>query len=264
MISIDKYAYMSKLKRADPMPKLLFTLLTLGVCLWANSIAVALLVLLLMGGLTVCRGGTPFAVFFRLMLIPFSFLMIGVVTIAVNISADREIFLFSLSVFETNLGVTKIGIDSAARLFFKALGAVSCLYFLSLSTPLVDLMLALRRLKVPALFLELMGLVYRFIFVLLETADTMVIAQHSRLGYAGLAAGYRSLGTLAATLFIRSYKRGEALYTALEARGYSGELNVLEERFSTSWTAYLLLVGLNVIIILGTLFFRDQVGGLLF
>jgi cobalt/nickel transport system permease protein len=264
MLNIDKYAYMSKLKESDPMPKLVFTLLTLGVCLWANSIAVALLVMLVMGGLTVCRGGTPHAVLIKLMLIPFSFLIIGVITIAVNVSDNSQIFLFSLPVFDTNLGVTQIGLVTAARLFFKALGAVSCLYFLSLSTPLVDLMLALRRLRVPALFLELMGLVYRFIFVLLETADTMVIAQRSRLGYAGLAAGYRSLGTLAATLFIRSYKRGEALYTALEARGYSGELNVLEERFSTSWTAYLAPVGLNLIIILGTLFFRDQMGGLLF
>jgi cobalt/nickel transport system permease protein len=264
MLNIDKYAYMSKLKQADPMLKLVFTLLTIGVCLWANSIMVALLIMLVMGGLTVCRGGTPLAILTKLMLIPFSFLIIGVITIAINISADRDIFLFSLSVFETNLGVTQLGLATAARLFFKALGAASCLYFLALSTPMLDLLLALRRLKVPALFLELMGLVYRFIFVLLETAATMVIAQHSRLGYAGLAAGYRSLGAMAATLFIRSYKRGEALYTALEARGYNGELNVLEERFPTSWVAYLAPVGLNLVIILGTLFFRDQTGGLLF
>ncbi|MDW7729927.1 MAG: cobalt ECF transporter T component CbiQ [Bacillota bacterium] len=264
MLNIDKYAYMSKLKQSDPMPKLVFTLLTLGVCLWANSILVGLLIVLLMGGLTVYRGGTPLVVLFKLMLIPFSFLMIGVITIALNISANRETFLFALPVFETNLGVTLVGLNTASRLFFKALGAVSCLYFLSLSTPLVDLLLALRRLKVPVLFLELMGLVYRFIFVLLETANTMVIAQHSRLGYAGLAAGYRSLGTLAATLFIRSYKRGEALYTALEARGYNGELNVLEESFATSWAAYLAPMSLNAIIILGTLFFRGQLGGLLF
>lgn len=249
MISIDKYAYMSKLKKTAPMKKLVFSLLTLGVCLWADSAVTAVLILLTMSWLTVCKGGIPPAAFMRLMLLPVSFLFIGVFTVAVSISGDESVFLLSVSAFGTNIGVAQAGLQSAARLFFKALGAVSCMYYLSLNTPVVDLLAALRRLRVPKLIIEIMGLMYRFIFILLGTADTIFTAQNSRLGYANLSSGYRSLGSLAAALFLRSYKRSEVLYTALEARGYDGELNVLEERYETRWTEYIGPVATNMVFI---------------
>jgi cobalt/nickel transport system permease protein len=263
MINIDKYAYMSKLRQTAPLKKLLFALMTLGVCLWANSIAISLLVLLLMGWVTVYKGGTPFALFLKLMMVPLSFLVIGVLTIGINFSDNQGAFLYSIPVFGTHMGVSQTGLQNAARLFFKALGAVSCLYYLSLSTPMVDLLAVLRRLKTPKLLVELMGLVYRFIFVLLETADTMFTAQNSRLGYASLSSAYRSLAALASTLFIRSYKRSDELYTALEARGYDGELNVLEEPFQTHRKEYIAPVAINLFLILTTLFLRRFAGGLL-
>jgi cobalt/nickel transport system permease protein len=85
---------------------------------------------------------------------------------------------------------------------------------------------------------ELMSLIYRFIFVLLETADTMFTAQSSRLGYVDLKTSYRSLGALVSTLFVRAYKRSTDLYTSLESRGYDGDLNVLEEPFQKNHTLY--------------------------
>lgn len=249
MNNIDKYAYVSRLKRMDSMQKLFFSLLTLGVCIWANSIVISLLIILIMGWITVCKGGIPFALFMRLMLVPMSFLVIGVLTIIINVSDSRSSFVFSVHILKNYVGVSSIGVQNAARLFFKALGAVSCMYYLSLNTPIVDLLSALRRLRIPKLFIELMGLIYRFSFVLLETADIMITAQNSRLGYSSLSSGYHSLGALVSTLFIRSYKRSNELYTALEARGYDGELNVLEEPFETRWTAYVAPVGINLLLI---------------
>ena len=180
-----------------------------------------------------------------------------------NISESQSAFLFSLPIAGSNIGVSIIGLQNAIKLFFKALGAVSCLYFLSLNTPMVDLLAVLRKLRVPKLMVELMGLIYRFIFVFLETADNMFIAQNSRLGYSSLSSGYRSLGVLASTLFARAYKHSDDIYTALEARGYDGELNVLEEKFEIYWTAYITPVAINLLLILTTLFLRHYVGGIL-
>lgn len=263
MISIDKYAYNSKLKSKDPLLKLLFALLTIGVCLWANSISISIVVILIMSGVTVYQGGTPASLFLKLLLLPAPFLVIGVLTIAVEFSTKPDIFIISVSLSGLHIGIAKAGIVNAARLFFKALGAVSCLYYLSLSTPMVDLLGVLRRLKVPKLMLDLMGLIYRFIFVLLDTASAMITAQSSRLGFSSLSAGYRSLAAVATTLFIRAYKRSDELYTALEARGYDGELNVLEERFETRWTEYIMPISLNLSLIMAALFFRRFMGGLL-
>ncbi len=253
MISIDKYAYSSKLKHTDPLQKVTFALLTLAVCLWADNLIISVAVIFIMGGMTVSRGGTPLRFYIKLLLLPVSFLIIGVSTVAVNISEQPESLLAAIPVAGIWIGVSNEGLQEAIKLFFKALGAVSCLYFLSLSTPMVDLLAALRRLRMPKLLVELMGLVYRFIFVLLETADTIYNAQNCRMGYSSLTAGYRSLGSLISMLFIKSYKRSDELYTALEARGYEGELNVLEETYEKHWKGYVLAVTINVILVLSSI-----------
>jgi len=261
MISIDNYAYQSKLKQVDPLVKLFFTLLTIFVCFWADSVAVALIVILTTSSLTVIRGKIPALVFIKLLLLPFSFLVLAVITIIFNLADSRDPFLFSLPVFGYYLGVTESGVFLAARLFSKALAAVSCLYFLSLSTPLLDLLTALRRLKLPNLLIELMALGYRFVFILLETAEKMLTAQQSRIGYSNLRAGYRSLGALGASLFVRSYRRGAALYTALESRSYNGELHVLENQYATSRAAYLLPIGFNLALVAATFLLKFSGGG---
>lgn len=250
MISIDKLAYASKLKRQNPLEKLFFALLTLGVCLGTNSLAVSMAVIFIMAWVTVRRGGTPLSLFLKLLLIPMIFLIIGVSAIAVEIKNDPQHFIVAIPVFDQFLGVAQTGILTSLKLFFKSLGAVSCLYYLALNTPLVDILMVLRKLRCPKLLVELMNLVYRFIFVLLATAGTMYTAQNSRLGYAGLAAGYRSMGVLVSTLFIRAYRHSDELYTAMEARGYDGEINVLEEALPYSWKGFFPAIGINLLLIM--------------
>jgi cobalt/nickel transport system permease protein len=235
------------------MQKFVFALLTLGVCLWADTLAVSIAVFLIMGWITIRSGGTPLSVFVKLLFVPMAFLVIGILTIAINVASSPEVFFFSLPIAGSWIGLSKLGMIKAGHLFLRVLGSVSCLYFLSLSTPMVDLLTVFRRLKVPKLIVEMMGLVYRFIFVLLDTADTMFTAQNSRLGYIDLSTGYRSLGTLASTLFIRSYKRSNDLFTSLEARGYDGDLNVLEEPFEKCRKMYIVTVVLNTILVFVTL-----------
>jgi cobalt/nickel transport system permease protein len=232
------------------MEKMFFSMLTLGVCLWANNILISALIILMMAWITVKKGGTPFSVFLKLMLLPISFLLLGVFTIACGISSRNGQFLISVSIFNFNIGIYKAGILIATKLFFKALASAACLYYLSLSTPMVDILSALRKLKCPELMIELMGLIYRFIFVFLETANTMLIAQDSRLGYSNISSSYRSLGALISTLFLKTYKKSEDLYTALEARGYEGELNVIERTFNNSFNGYFIPVIINVLLII--------------
>ena len=263
MISIDKYAYRSKLKAVDPMQKVVFALLTLGVCLWADDLIISVAVIFIMGGMTVLKGGTPLRFFIKLMLVPMSFLFIGVLTVAVKMSQRPEGFLASIAVGGAWIGFSYTGLSEALSLFLKALGAVSCLYFLSLSTPVVDLLAALRRLRLPKLLVELMGLVYRFIFVLIDTADTIYNAQNCRLGYSSLTTGYRSLGSLVSVLFIRAYRRSDELYTALESRGYEGEFNVLEETYVSHRTGYVLAITVNALLVLFAVILRQIKGGAL-
>ena len=249
MINIDKYAYTSKLKDGDPMEKLAFALVTLCVCLWANSIIISLTVLLIMTWSTIYQGGIPGTFYFKLLLIPMGFLILGVLAIAIEITPQPLELLGSIYFYNIYIGVSKAGLFSATQLFFRALGAVSCLYYLSLNTPMIDVMSALRKLRCPKLLIEMMSLIYRFIFIFITTAETMLIAQSSRLGYSGILLGYRSLGTLISSIFIRSYQQADKIYTSLESRGYDGELNVLEQHRRYSLIGYLKVLGINAFLV---------------
>ena len=115
------------------------------------------------------------------------------------------------------------------QLIVTAMASVSCLYFLSLNTTMTDILSVLRRLHCPALLTELMLLIYRYIFVLLDVAYYISTSQNSRLGHKDLRTSIHSFAGLVQALFIRAMKRSRSLYDAMEARCYDGEILVLEE-----------------------------------
>lgn len=249
MIHIDRYAYLSKLKSVDPRQKMAFALTTLLTCIVLNNPWVSAVVILAMMGYTVQKGGVPLSFFIKLMLLPITFLMIGILSILINLYGTPEGLLFALPVGEHWLGISPHSLSIAVNLFFKALGATACLYALSLTTPMVALLSALRKLGLPLLITDLMGLIYRFIFVLLDTSAAIMTAQHARLGYGSASTAYRSFGTMLTMLLVRALKRSDDLYTALESRGYQGDLTVLEENYTHSPSLTITTVLLNVALV---------------
>jgi len=247
VFAIDQYAYSNRLRHVHPGEKFAFALVTMLICLAASSPAAPLAVLLVMSGAVLLLAGIPWRFYLKLLTLPLSFLIIGVLTVAVSISfAPSPAPMFGLTLGKITIGFTAAGWHAAALLLVKSLGAVSCLYFLSLTTPVVEIVSLLRRLYVPALFVELMGLIYRFIFVIMETAEKMYIAQSSRWGYASVRTAYTSLGLLAANLFGKSYHRSQALFIGLQSRCYSGELHVLENPRTVSRVNLLLIAAADL------------------
>ena len=120
-------------------------------------------------------------------------------------------------------------LSAAACMAATALAGVSCLYFLALSTPLSELLLFLKGLHLPALIIELMMLIYRFIFLLLDCAGKISVAQRSRLGNRDFHTSLSSFASLVSCLFIQSVRRSGILYDAMEARCYDGNFSVLRE-----------------------------------
>ena len=138
-----------------------------------------------------------------------------------------EVFAVSVGAWYVTAG--KETIDYGIRVFFTAMASVSCMYFLACNTTMTDLLTLFRRMKCPPVLVELMLLIYRFIFVLLDCAHAISTAQQSRLGYRDYKTSIQSFGGLASHLFICSIKRSERLYDAMEARGYDGTIQVLDE-----------------------------------
>ena len=92
-----------------------------------------------------------------------------------------------------------------------------------------DILEVLGKLHCPGLLIELMLLIYRFIFILLNTASAITTSQNCRLGNKDYRTSLMSFGLLGSVLMMRAISRSNKLYDAMEARCYDGRIQVLSE-----------------------------------
>jgi cobalt/nickel transport system permease protein len=241
MIGIDKLAYKSRLAHVKAGTKLLFALTVMAICLFFNSILVSALTVLLMPAATLFMGGCRPVRYLRLLTVPLAFLITGTLTIMVSSVADPAAALISVRLFGSLYGISADTLTDGIHILLKAFGAVTCLYFFSLNTPMNAFLSLLRR-KVPGLLASLMELIYRFIFVIWEEAGKIHTAQASRLGYDGFMHSMRSLGDLVTSVFFRAFRRVDRVNTALESRGFDGSFELLAEQEETSMPLTVLTV----------------------
>lgn len=260
MIVVDKLCYTSKLRYVNPNEKFFFAVLTLIFVIVSRSAAMGIGVLVLNSLLTVRKGGITAAEYRRLMMIPLAFLVMSTIAIVVNFSPE-PLDAFSIRVGSTYITGSFAGIERAVRLIITAMSAVSCLYFLSLNTTMTDILTVLNGLKCPALLSELMLLIYRYIFVLLDTAYYITVAQNARLGNVNLKARVKSFTALVQTLFIRSIKRSGALYDAMEARCYDGKIRVLRENRPVNRKNITVIIIFELILLVWTISIRTGILG---
>ena len=249
MLKIDQYAYTNKLSGIHPIEKIMMAGLTMLICLIFASPLVSLLVLFIMTAATVMLAEVPGRFFGKMMMVPLLFLVVGVITVAVTITRDSVSLLWGVKIGSCMMGVTLDGLYKAGELFLRSLGAVSCLYFLSLTTPMSEILSVLGKLKLHPLLIELMSITYRYIFVLLETADQIYIAQASRWGYATWKTAYSSLGQLLSNLFSKSFYNSKMLYMTLSSRCYTGQLQVLDSPYVLSVKNLCLIGAVNFILV---------------
>lgn len=241
---IDKLAYSSQLRNESPFLKSFFAVGTLLLCVGARSYVISAITLLCMGCLTVCRSRTSLSHYIKLMAAPLVFLALGTVAIAVNFTT-QPMDLFSLPIGDHYLAVSCASALYALRLVAVSLASVSCLYFLTLTTPLMDLLAVLARLHCPWLLIELMLLIYRYLFVLLDLASAILTAQKCRLSNQNLSTSIRSMGQMLAVLLVRALSKSGQLFDAMESRCYDGRLRVLmdtQKSRPAQWAAVILFL----------------------
>ena len=256
MINIDSYAYNNNLITVHPVEKSLFAMITMVVCLQSPTVITPLIVLMLMAVGIIFVAGIPVRVFIRLLFVPFSFLLISVLTIAFSISTTPSGFWLAQTINGLTIGIHYPDLITAVHLFFKSLGSVACLYFLALTTPITEIIAVLNKLRVPVIITELMVLIYRFIFVFMETAISINRAQSSRLGYVTMKSSFRSMSCLFSALLGKVFVKSQELYNAMAARCYTGEIRVLTKEHPISYRNYIIIVGLEIPLILLNLHWR--------
>jgi cobalt/nickel transport system permease protein len=234
---IDRHAYNNRLRAVGPVYKVSLVGLTLILCLVLNNIAVGLLAILWMFCLAVLAARIPVRVFVSVLVAEGTFLALTTVGVALSVTVKDPSGVTEWAWragplwLSSSAGRTHLAITLVAR----ALGCTSAMNFLALTTPLVDLIELARRLHVPPVLVDMMTVIYRFIFVLLDSLEQMRTAQESRMGYASFRRGMSSVALLATRLFVETYQRSQRLQTALESRGYVDELRVLPTAYQGDW-----------------------------
>ena len=199
---IDKIAYLSKLRMVNPKWKVIFSIVCLLICVCINSIVVSILVLATMVILLIYVSKTNIKDVIHLFIIPLSFVVLGVLAIIIEFASSNETMIFSLKLGTFFIGATKTSLFKGLSVFLKCISAVSCMYFLSLTTPMIELFSVMRKTHIPVYIIEIMELIYRYIFVLMDCVQKIHTAQASRQGYNNLKNSYFSTCSLITNIFI--------------------------------------------------------------
>ena len=167
--------------------------------------------------------------------------------------------LLTIPIGSLSLTITSTGVERLLSIMFKSWVSLQVAIVFAAATPFPDMLLAMRAVKIPRLLVSLFGLMWRYMFVMVDEAIRLMRARASRSGAidrpgrnpaAAIVWRAKVTGGMAGNLFIRSIDRGDRIYDAMAARGYDGEVRSfpLPPISSVSWIT--LLGGLAVLIVL--------------
>ncbi|AKT52740.1 cobalt ABC transporter permease [Arsenicicoccus sp. oral taxon 190] len=157
---------------------------------------------------------------------PLAFIVVSGLSVAVSVEGGSA----GPTAGWARLGPLVVTPDSAAAalgLTAHAVAGTLAVLVLASTTPMVDLLTAMRRLRVPDACVEVASLTYRLLFVLMEAVHAIRESQRGRLGYQGWRSSLRSAGMLTAAVLTRSWERARRLEEGLAGRGYESALRTL-------------------------------------
>ncbi|WP_407354963.1 cobalt ECF transporter T component CbiQ [Methanolobus sp. WCC5] len=253
---LDDYAILSPLRSRNNWLKLAIVAFGILVGVSSSSPLVPFTIALCMSFATIYFGKIPVKFYFQILSVPAGFVLVSIIVIAFFFGEGVNFFSFDF--FGYTLGVNPEGLNMALLILARTLGGMSCLFFLSLTTPVIELFAVLKKAKLPDSFVEIAMMMYRYIFVFLDVAMGVKYAQTVRLGYRDFRTSFRSMVMLGTNLFIRSWEQGEKLYLAMNSRCYDGKLIMYDEKRPVKMPE-LLLTGAYFTVVLAVFWFTRGV-----
>lgn len=237
-VRMDQLAYSSRMLNWPPLGKLMLVTALLVVGLVSNSILVPMV--------TFCIGLALMAYSTNLKLPSIIFLAIaesvlimvigsGMISIMGN---EGEEAIYSGQILWMKIHMTVQSFDKAWLIFFRAVAGVTLMLAFASSTPIPHLAQACKRLRLPREIAEIIVLVYRYAFLLLERMLVMIKAARCRLGYNGPVKAVRSYAGAMVGTFIFSMELAEKSEISLQCRNYQGYFPVFRMPAKVTWHWY--------------------------
>ncbi|MDR2698357.1 MAG: cobalt ECF transporter T component CbiQ, partial [Candidatus Methanoplasma sp.] len=225
--TVDTAAYASPMARWSPLAKLLLVLSLLVINIASPSIWMAVFTGIIGFALLLYASSLkPPAIMLRLFAYAQIFIVIGALIFAIVTNGET---VMRITIFGFAINFTDAGVSLALLIYARATAALLLMFAFAASTPVPHLSAALRKLRLPDVFVEMMVLIYRYTFLLMESAERMHLAAECRFGYSGYGKKMRTTSKLAAGVFIRSLDTAERGQITLQCRNYKGEFRSLSE-----------------------------------
>lgn len=244
------------LQSLDPRAKLIGALaLLLAISLSHNLIVILALYILTLPVAYASRVPMGFYLKRVWMFMPFFTGIVALPALFSPFSPGAPIItLIDLASPRVYLAITQSGIITAAFLFLRVGASVSIAILLILTTRWTTLLKALRVLRVPQIFVLILGMTYRYIYVLLHAANNMFLARKSRVvGRVSGGENRRWLANSMGMLFAKSYELSDQVYLAMQSRGFRGEAQVMESMVwrSADWiwlAVFVIVAGIAILL----------------
>jgi cobalt/nickel transport system permease protein len=123
------------------------------------------------------------------------------------------------------------GWDLMLQIVFRGCLAFLASLWLVNVMPFEQLLVTLRKLRVPAVVVAILAFMYRYVFVVWDELDKMRTARKARaLSGGSLWFRWKTLSQLIGMLLIRSLNRAERIHGAMCSRGWDGEVRWLDDQ----------------------------------
>jgi cobalt/nickel transport system permease protein len=127
------------------------------------------------------------------------------------------------------LVITQTGVTTVLFLLLRVSTSVSLTLLLILTTPWNTVLSALCILRVPDVFILILGMTYRYIYLLLHVANDMFLSRKSRVvGRLSTADNQKMLAAVSGTLLGKSLTMSSEVYLAMQSRGFRGSVVTLK------------------------------------
>lgn len=238
---LDDYAHSNALRNTSPRLKLLLGLGAMLLCISSTTPIAPLFIAVTISLIIVGLAKIPKRLYSTLLLIPLSFALLSAAVVAFMHGGGDQLFAFNI--FGISLGINEDGANLALLLIARTFGGMCSLFFIALTTPMIEIFSVLKSLGLPDFLVDLSMLMYRYIFVFIDQAAVIHNAQVMRLGDAGIKNTLNSHAMLSSVLFLRAWEQGERLIVAMDARCYDGKLSIMEHASKAEQRAIFAVMG---------------------
>ncbi len=225
---LEEIAQNNKLRTVNTDLKLLTGVGAIVLCLVSASFVAPLFIAVVLSlSLLIIARIAP-GDYLKIFIGPFIFTVTSVLVIILLTGGEGLLWSWSPASW-LSLSVTIESLNLAFFVLCRVIGGMTGLIFISLTTPMTDLFVVMRRFRVPESVVDLAMIIYRTIFQIMDQLVITHQAQVMRLGYGSFRGSIAAVSNLCGSAFIVSWDSGEDLIRAMDARCYSGRFALLGE-----------------------------------